>query len=143
MTLSLVSVPPFSRSLARDITSSRWSLPLSGDSELYLIPLVIFAKCLARSSFPFCRQAPKGEPPSNAEVCLEGQSLLIRCVFSHTKTVISGLQENVSLHESRYGFRQMCSLCVLTSTSRYILFLVCKCDLQRKGTLQSHCSPCN
>ncbi len=44
MTLSLVSFPPFSRSLARDITSGRWSLPLPGDRELYLIPVVILAK---------------------------------------------------------------------------------------------------
>lgn len=44
MTLSLVSFPPLSRSLARFITSTRWSLPLPGDRELYLIPVVILAK---------------------------------------------------------------------------------------------------
>lgn len=44
MTLSLVPFPPLSRSLARFITSARWSLPLPGDRELYLIPVVILAK---------------------------------------------------------------------------------------------------
>lgn len=52
MTLSLVSFPPFSRSLARDMTSGRWSLPLPGDSELYLIPVVILAKNGQSSAFP-------------------------------------------------------------------------------------------
>lgn len=44
MTLSLVPFPPFSRSLARFITSARGSLPLPGDRELYLIPVVILAE---------------------------------------------------------------------------------------------------
>lgn len=46
MTLSFVSFPAFSRSLARDMTSGRWSPPVPGDSELYLIPVVILAKFL-------------------------------------------------------------------------------------------------
>lgn len=65
MTLSLVSFPPLSRSLARFITSSRWSLPLPGDRELYLIPVVILAKF---GPFPPTSHVLKGGPPSSSRM---------------------------------------------------------------------------